>query len=318
MADYNDTTRLKILKGLSEIEGTEEVVKQLQDNLVALWKIEKPFAKNLFAKLELDKAGSEVYFDMWVKYVVQKCDKLHVSKSVINKLSRRHGDEGLLKMFNALAQAEVGKNIQGKLTSALITSWKNQEKSTRDVYELLELNVKSEFNEPINVKLFSMWVQYAVHMQDTDIGAVINRCNLDFRVAILGDLKQIKGMNGVVQLLQNSLLGHFLNFEGSYQDQVVQVFRDLNLQNDLLRNPNLDLFYSFTEKLDRGKTKEEWLITAARAACGDMVLNKILEAAKKNDQTAKLLRRELDKQKILQNDNAFNAYLEGQLQLIQE
>ncbi|CAH0486387.1 unnamed protein product [Peronospora farinosa] len=82
------------------------------------------------------------------------------------------------------------------------------------------------------------------------------------------------------------------------KNQVVQVFRELNLQNNLLENPNLNLFYSFAGKFKHEKTEKTSLITAARAVYGDIPLGKMLEAAwrKSTDATATPLLIELFRQ----------------------
>ncbi|CAH0488708.1 unnamed protein product [Peronospora farinosa] len=149
LVNYDDITRLRILKGLSEIEGTEEVVTPLLNSMVTSWKMDGLSANDLFTRLQLDKGGNKFYFDMWVRYVVQEFDTL-----------QHHGDESLLKIFDTLAKAKVGKDLQGELKSALITSWKAKKKSPREVLELLKLNLKPEPNHSVDVELLSMWVQY--------------------------------------------------------------------------------------------------------------------------------------------------------------
>ncbi|CAH0486385.1 unnamed protein product [Peronospora farinosa] len=269
---YHDSTRLRILARLSKIMGTEEVVQPLQDSLVDTWNLEKRSAENLFSKLKLLKKGrSDIYFDMWVKYVKQTpSDLLDDIKLAIPKLIGRHGGEGLLKMLDALVKEHVGKDIQGKVESALRTSWKAQVQSADDVFKLLKFDLKPEPNHSVIVNRLRLWIQYVKNdlaMPGAEMTRVIRDYKLDVRVMILGD-------------------------------QVVQVFRELNLQNNLLENPNLNLFYSFAGKFKHEKTEKTSLITAARAVYGDIPLGKMLEAAwrKSTDATATPLLIELFRQ----------------------
>ncbi|UIZ27601.1 hypothetical protein KXD40_005840 [Peronospora effusa] len=105
-------------------------------------------------------------------------DKLHKHKR-FNKWEFRHYSDGkLTKIIDAgKAVFEATKAVEGTREAGNEVSEAAGEVLGGE--GLLELDVKSEINEPINVKLFSMWVQYAVHMQDMNIGAVINGYDLD-------------------------------------------------------------------------------------------------------------------------------------------
>ncbi|CAH0488707.1 unnamed protein product [Peronospora farinosa] len=260
------------------------------------------YAEKAYKFLQLDEDNNlglrNERYNAWIRYLAEAPPAI---KSAIPKLLGRHGDESFLKMLDALEEAKVGKDLQGQLKSALITSWKDQKKPARDVFKLLKLNLKPEPNHSVDVERLRMWVQYVeknLFMPGTQMLVVIRDYELDVRVMILGGLKQIDGTDWVVQFLQNPLLKFFQERDGLFKGQVVQVFEELNLQNNLLKNPNLDIFYSFAVKFESKMTKEASLITAARAVYGDIPLGKMLEAAwrKDNDATATPLLLELFRQ----------------------
>ncbi|RQM17423.1 hypothetical protein DD237_001428 [Peronospora effusa] len=281
------------------------------------------YAEKAYKFLQLDEDNNlglrNERYNAWIRYLAEAPPAI---KSAIPKFLSRHGDESLLTMLDALEEAKVGKDLQGQLKSALITSWKDQKKPARDVFTLLKLNLKPEPNHSVDVERLSMWVQYVeknLFMPGTQMLVVIRNYELDVRAMILGGLKQIEGTDWVVQFLQNPLLKIFQERDGLFKGQVVQVFNELNLQNNLLKNPNLDIFYSFAAKFESTMTKEASLITAARAVYGDIPLGKMLEAAwrKDTDATATPLLLELFRQwnadtKSHQRD--IDNKLEGDLQ----
>ncbi|CAI5706809.1 hypothetical protein KXD40_006108 [Peronospora effusa] len=298
-----DNTRLKILEGLFKIVGAEEDAKVLQDYELTFWEKKKVSAVSLFTKLKLNDVPRKFYFDMWVMYVVRTLNMpIKDMRSVITMLSRRYGDEGLLEMLDALEKTGFNYHMRVELKSALTTSWKNKKKSPHDVFKLLKLNMESEPNHSVDIQRLSMWFQYVdenLSRPGTQMEEVIRDCELDIRVMVLGGLKKIDGAEYVVKILENSLLELFNGRDGLFGDQVVQVFRDLKLDDGLeklLRHPNLDLFNKFAAKFEPGKTKEASLITAARTVYKDIPLGKTLMAAQGYDVTVKPLLFELFKQ----------------------
>ncbi|CAI5706934.1 hypothetical protein KXD40_006047 [Peronospora effusa] len=298
----DNNTRMRILDGLNEIEGTKEVVKSVQDHLIRSWVREKRSAKNVFVKLKLFEEGhSDFDFDMWAKYVAHAFYMLRDRKLVITKLSGRYGDEGLLKMLDALEKKHVGQDIQGELKSALMTSWEDQNKSADDVFKLLKLDVIPEPNYSINVKRLSLWVKYMeenVPMPETRMTEVIGHYDLDVALMVYDGLRETRHIYAA-KILQNSLVDRLQHLEGGFQDQVVQVFKILKLDNGLdklLDKSNLDLFYRYADKYEPEWTKEASLITAARTVYGDIPLGKMLLAARENDATLKPFILELFKQ----------------------
>ncbi|CAH0487643.1 unnamed protein product [Peronospora farinosa] len=264
---------------------------------------DKLSAENLFTELKpFEEGHSDFYSYMWAKYVLQASDPLKDIKLAIPKVLEIHGDEGLLKMLDALEKEHVEEDIQGELKSALMTSWKNQSKSADDVFKLLKLDVKPDPTHPMNVKRLSLWVMYMEKyeaMPETRMTEVIGHYDLDFALMVNDGLRETRHIYAA-RFLHISLVDRLQHFEGGYKDRVVQVFKILKLDNGLdklLDKPNLDLFYRYAEKYEWKRTKEASLITAARTVYEDIPLRQMLKAALKNDDTARLLLQELDKVK---------------------
>ncbi|CAI5706950.1 unnamed protein product [Peronospora effusa] len=195
ITSYDGNISLMLFEGLSEIEGTEEIVKSLQDSLMTFWAGRELSAEDLFSTLKLDNGGSKSNYDMWVKYVAQEFDTLQPTKEVILKSSEVFGEEGLLKMLNALDLKEVGQDIQSELTSALMASWKEKEKKPVEVLMLLESELMPEFNHKVNIGRIKMWNQYVNENFEypglVELLAMGQIKNIAHKTIILEDLKQI-------------------------------------------------------------------------------------------------------------------------------
>ncbi|RQM15430.1 hypothetical protein DD237_004070 [Peronospora effusa] len=209
VSSFRGNFRLRLLEDFSNIDGAEEIGKILQNDLLMTWRNDKLSGENLFTKLKLfEKVRSGCYFDMWVKYVIQASDPLKDIKLAIPKVLKIYGDEGLLKMLDALEKKHVGQDIQGELKSALMTSWEDQNKSADDVFKLLKLDVKPDPTHPINVKRLSLWVMYMeenVPMPGTRMAEVIGHYDLDLALMVSDGLRETSHIYAA-KFLQNSLV----------------------------------------------------------------------------------------------------------------
>ncbi|CAI5706926.1 unnamed protein product [Peronospora effusa] len=296
-------------------KAAEEITSNVPESLEGVLNLQNEMEK---LRLGEDKSIMDnPHFNDWVRDLAKTIDTSSAAKEVITKVSEPHGDEGLLKMLDALEKDEVGEVggvLQGELKSALMASWENQYKSAGDVFKLLKLDMKPDPTHPINVKRLSLWVQYVeknVAMPGKRMADVIDHYDLDFALMVYNGLRGASHKDAA-KALENSLVDQLLYFESGSQDQDVQVFKKLELDNGLdklLDKPNFDLFYRYAAHFQPEWTKEAVFIKAARTVYEDIPLGKMLEAASKNDHTARLLLQELDKRERM------DAYLKDQLSL---
>ncbi|CAH0486714.1 unnamed protein product [Peronospora farinosa] len=203
IAGFDDITSLKLIDDLKEIKGFKEVVESLQDSLVKSWANTKP--EDVVTML---LHGSNSNFDMWLKYVARSTDTSSATVSAIIKFTGRHGDEGLLKMLEALVMANAREDIQNELNSALMASWKSRKKSAHDAFILLKLDQQADHE--LYIKRLTLWAEY---MKDAklDMKAVIAGFDDITSLKLIDDLKEIKGFKEVVESLQDSLVKSWAN-----------------------------------------------------------------------------------------------------------
>ncbi|CAH0487644.1 unnamed protein product [Peronospora farinosa] len=160
--------------------GMEEMVDV--NNLVKTYKTLK-LHKNIPSRNER--------YDAWIKYSEKtSSDTLKAEL----ESSGRDGEEIFLKVLKAFIIAGVHGDIQTKLETALLESWKKRKLGSLGVFRMLKLD--KPIDPMLYITLLPMWVKYSKN-NIRDMSKAVSSFRGNIRLRLLEDLSNIDGAEDV-------------------------------------------------------------------------------------------------------------------------
>ncbi|OWZ24721.1 RxLR effector protein [Phytophthora megakarya] len=193
-AVYGDEGLLKMLETAQKVPSTKDVATKLLAEQVQHWATTGTSPGSVFIYFQMDAAGSKVFessrWNNWVNYV-KIYNKMNpkTQTSVIGSLENIYGDNYLVSLLDAAGKVPVSK----KMELELIQLWLKKDKSTDDVFKLLDLDKVAD--KVLENPQLAFWGKYASYY---------NKKNPDAMATLIATLTTHFGDEGVRKMLETA------------------------------------------------------------------------------------------------------------------
>ncbi|CAI5714882.1 unnamed protein product [Peronospora farinosa] len=143
-------------------------------------------------------------FDMWAKYAAKAPEKL--SSEMIGKVWEFYGFDGPVRMLEDFVMADVAEGVVRDLKTELIGFWKAENTPMKEALNHLRFDKTTVLL--VRERLLNTWLEYGNTKKGVtkEMVEAIDSCDDEMRVAILEDLRKIKGTDGLVKFALNHLM----------------------------------------------------------------------------------------------------------------
>ncbi|KAL4166430.1 hypothetical protein KRP22_013689 [Phytophthora ramorum] len=244
----------------------------------------------LFKSLQVEETGKELFqsaqFEKWATTVAKNFKKTpeKAPTSMFSTLANYYGDEALAKMIvGAKNSANVGATAD-KLEYVQLNRWLSEGKTIDDIFKLFKLNKEGE--KLLQSPMLRTWISYVDLQGKNPYDLLLVKLSAHYDETGLAKMLVAAKEDGKTHFIARELEKVQLKnwqSDGKSADNVYNLLK-LNLDgDDILKNPMLTTWISYTTKLD--ENPYELLLANLLKHYDDATLTKMFVAAKRSSAT---------------------------------
>ncbi|KAL4092827.1 hypothetical protein PRIC1_011818 [Phytophthora ramorum] len=244
----------------------------------------------LFKSLQVEETGKELFqsaqFEKWATTVAKNFKKNpeKAPTSMFSTLANYYGDEALAKMIvGAKNSANVGATAD-KLEYVQLNRWLSEGKTIDDIFKLFKLNKEGE--KLLQSPMLRTWISYVDLQGKNPYDLLLVKLSAHYDETGLAKMLVAAKEDGKTHFIARELEKVQLKnwqSDGKSADNVYNLLK-LNLDgDDILKNPMLTTWISYTTKLD--ENPYELLLANLLKHYDDATLTKMFVAAKRSSAT---------------------------------
>ncbi|KAL4166518.1 hypothetical protein KRP22_013776 [Phytophthora ramorum] len=287
VSHYGDEALAALLVTAKQNYQSRTVATQLENGLLQNWKSAGKTGDDVFELLKLSDKGEKLFetplAPIWMSYVTW-LNKENPGEVIFSSLKKLYSDEVLAKMIvGAKNSANVGATAN-KLEYLQLNRWLSEGKTIDDIFKLFKLNKEGE--KLLQSPMLRTWISYVDLQGKNPYDLLLVKLSAHYDEAGLAKMLVAAKEDGKTHFIARKLEEvQFKNWQsdGKSADNVYNLLK-LNLDgDDILKNPMLTTWISYTTKLD--ENPYELLLANLLKHYDDATLTKMFVAAKRSSAT---------------------------------
>ncbi|OWZ24711.1 Avirulence (Avh) protein [Phytophthora megakarya] len=255
-ARYGDEGLLKMLGTAQANPNTKEVATKLLGQQAQHWAVNGKTPDEVFMLFNMNIAGDKVFenaqWGNWVNYVkTYNTNNPKTQTSVISSLQSIYGESYLVNILAAAGQIRATKSTSKKMELELIQIWLKNDRTTDDVFKLLELDKAA--NKVLGSPQLAFWGRYVGYVNEKQpdkttslIATLTTHYKSKGVVKMLEAAKKVPATKAVATRLQTEQLQHWLSI-GKAPANVFKLFKLDEAGENLLSNPQFLVWRKYTD-----------------------------------------------------------------------
>ncbi|POM77607.1 Secreted RxLR effector peptide protein [Phytophthora palmivora] len=273
--------------GLAETAKSIFTPSVISPTTIKRWLDSQKSPIDAFKRLQLNFAGASLFrkpkFNTWVEYM-RKLNADNPEEAMFKVLRTSYTDKALSRMLIGAKRGSDTDDIITKLQAEQLRYWASKEKSTDDVFNLLQLNKVDDklFNNPE----FLVWAKYVGGVktsgkESTMISTLLSHYSDDALSQMLIAAKKAPKTKSIATDLQAEQLRIWLSKE-KFTDEVFTLLRLDQLKSGadkIFDNPEFLLWSKYLDDLNIPH-KEQTMLSTLSASYSDEIVTAMITAAK--------------------------------------
>ncbi|OWZ24729.1 Avirulence (Avh) protein [Phytophthora megakarya] len=256
-ARYGDEGLLKMLETAQANPNTKEVATKLLGQQAQHWAVNGKTPDEVFMLFKMNIAGDKVFenaqWGNWVNYVktYNSNNPKKTQTSVISSLQNIYGESYLVSILAAAGQVRATKSTSKKMELELIQIWLKNDRTTDDVFKLLELDKAA--SKVLGSPQLAFWGRYAGYVNEKQpgkttslIATLTTHYTEEGVVKMLEAAKKVPATKAVATRLQSDQLEYWLSLNKS-PTSVFKLFKLDEAGEKLLSNPQFLMWRKYTD-----------------------------------------------------------------------